>query len=109
VGPSPVHVLLDWTAADWLAPDALVVGFLTVRMDGFGFRSIVPNPARTIFVGVELIQTAVLSSVGHQDPRLLEVYPRMGASVRFLVGEAWRCQQAIAHAVTAHRHGGAYR
>jgi hypothetical protein len=105
---APSQVLVDWTPADWLAADALVVGYLRIQSDGIAFRPVVPNPQRSFFVPIiDLVRTSISSS-GHRDPRMLEVQG-MREPLRFLLADPRQSQLALDHALALFRHRGAYR
>jgi hypothetical protein len=110
-GGVPPTILIDSIPADWLSPGLLVVGFLQIRLDGFSFRSLVPNPARAFTIVIEDVRHAVLSSTRSLEPRVFEVVlkdPRQD-SIKFLVADPRACGLAIDHALAAYAARTMYR
>jgi hypothetical protein len=110
-GGLPPTILIDAIPADWLSPGALVVGYLQIRLDGFSFRSLVPNPERAFTVKIEEVRHAVLRSTRSLEPRVFEVIlkdPRLD-SIKFLVADPRACGLAIDHALAAYAARTMYR
>ena len=102
-------MILVSTAADWLAPDALVVGYLTIRTDGLAFQTVVPNPARALDVGVERLERFDMprSKVGMSSA--IEIVVRGGAPLLFLVPDRRMCALALEQAIGLFAARGVYR
>ena len=92
-------MILVSTAADWVAPHALVVGYLTIRNDGLAFRPVVPNPARTFDVGVARIERFEMPTSKLGTSSAIEIVVRGGAPLVFLVPDRRVCALALEQAI----------
>jgi hypothetical protein len=97
-------MLLLKTSADWLSPGAVVVGTLTIEREGLLFRSLVPNPARAIDIGIDQIVR-----VDHVRGNTIRVMLRAGDTMTFRVPEPSACVLALEQAIATYAAGGAYR
>jgi hypothetical protein len=97
------------TSADWLAPDALVVGFLTIGNEGISFRSLVPNPTRSFAVGVEQIERVSPPSTQVGRSSAVELVVRGHGPMVFLVAEPRACGLALEELVARFKARSAYR
>ncbi|OJY26301.1 MAG: hypothetical protein BGO98_38715 [Myxococcales bacterium 68-20] len=103
------RMILVSTAADWLAPDALVVGYLTIRNDGLAFQTVVPNSARAFDVGIERIERFDLPSSRVGTSSAIEIVVRGGAPLLFLVPDRRVCALALEQAIGLSAARGVYR
>ena len=102
-------MILVSTAADWLAPDALVVGYLTIRNDGLAFQTVVPNPDRAFDVEIDRIERFDLPSSRGGTSSAIEIVVRGGAPLLFLVPDRRVCALALEQASGLSAARGVYR
>ena len=91
------------TAADGLAPRALVVGFIRVTTDDVSFRSIVPNPERELSFALERIRGAVFES-----PAVV-IDLDDGSAYRFITADGASLARAVEQACVAREKKNVYR
>ena len=90
--------------ADWVRPGALVVGHLEVWMSGLRFRSLIPNPDRSLELTI-----AEIDRVAATLPHRLEVWARADHAHRFLTTDPNACLLALEQALAVHRASTTYR
>jgi hypothetical protein len=95
--------------ADWLAPDAVVVGVLMIETTGITFQSVIPNPTRALQIGIEHIERATLPPARVGAANAIEIGVRDRAPLVFLVADPGGCVLAIEEAIALHKARTAYR
>jgi len=89
--------------ADWIRSGALVVGHLEIWMSGLRFRSLVPNPERSVELPIADIERAAATAT-HR----FEVWAREH-TLRFLTADPNACVLALEQALAVQRASTAYR
>ena len=90
--------------ADWIRPGALVVGHLEIGMSGVRFRSLVPNPERSVELPIAEIERVAVTAT-HR----FEVWARDEHAIRFLTADPHACVLALEQALAVQRASTAYR
>ena len=88
--------------ADWIRPGALVVGHVEIWMSGLRFRSLVPDPERSVELPIAEIERVAVTGT-HR----FEVWAR--DQLRFLTADPNACVLALEQALAVQRASTAYR